>query len=473
MDRTSTWLVLIVAAALVAGVGAFVIASPSQASRIPSSELGFGTLDRSWFDERLAATAAVADRADARAAARRRAETVSRRWLTALPGARLEPASIVRGIAVAPDSAESRRRIAVLRRWSDSIPAGRWRIVVGTATAPVGSGDAWTVAAAVHVRLASAATRTRIVRVPVVLHVAEPVRESAPWRVLDVRVDAPARGLRAYTDPVVVRSGATDVVAPSVARDDAVTIAATFAGAIDEARDRIPLLARRSTTTVWLYDGPARLRAVADSDVPLRDGAHPIARVLVRGDVFVDRRAWRAASAATRTAALRHAALHVAWGDAADVLAPVVREGVAAAFAATPGEDLLDEVADMRSPSLADLLVADADGSLTSESQRRLSHVAGAWLLDEGGADALGELVRQREAGIDADHAIRRSLHATPAGVEGRVRAWAAAGGRAPRELVADDGGDADTEEIAAAPETESTDGDGMLVADDTTEETT
>ncbi|MCB0879106.1 MAG: hypothetical protein KDC46_09025 [Thermoleophilia bacterium] len=448
MQRTSAWLTLVVAAALAAGIIAFLAASPNQDARVSTTQLGFGTLDRDWFDARIHDAAAAQQRENRLQVRERTAVTVTRRWLGALPGASTRNSVIVKGVAVAGETPEAASRIAALRTWSDGILDDAWHVAGGQATS-VADSDSWTVSTELQVTLAHALRRTRTLRFPVVVQVAPPVAAGKPWRVRDVQVDSTNTSLRAWRDPVVVRSAAIDVVAATTARDDAVTVASTVAQRMRAVHALLPTLARVDTTTVWIVASAGQRRAALGSTSSGPDAAHPIAHLTTSGDLVVELGPWRSATPAEQRAALAHATFHATVLDALSSLSPILAEGAAMGFGSDPTDSELQTALTIPTDpadSIARLLVAPGDSAL-DEPARQRAHALGSWLLDVHGASTLRELVALRGTGIDMDHAIRRVLHATPAGIDATVRRWAAGG------ATASDSGD-QTDDAADTGET-------------------
>jgi hypothetical protein len=359
----------------------------------------------------------------------RAAAATAHRWLDALPES--NSSSTLQGIVLDGEQPTATGRIDALRTWADGIASPAWSVVSIDAE-PVADELGWVVDAVVHVKLAQARTRTRTLRVPIVLQVAQPISPRAAWRIRDVQVDGARRWLRAYRDPVVVRSGIADVVAPAGRRADARRVAAVIANRLPTLRDRYAALAGASSATVWMVDDTAQARAVfgPKHGVGTGDAGHPLVAVTHDGDLIVDLHRWRSVDVEVRSRALVHAVWHVATLDGDDGVPRALVEGIATAEADSSNaldQELLHTIVDPNDQDgrpIAELLVAAPESMLTDAELRR-AHAAAAWMLDEHGVARTAAMLSRIDGGLDADHAIRRELGAAPRGVEQRVKDWA------------------------------------------------
>lgn len=418
VHRYQAWVPIVVAAALAAGIVAFLAATPDQSSRVASDQLGFTHLSDDFVDAAMRA-AAEHHRASNRQAIRERvAGSGVQRWLESLAGDR---AALRRGIGSAGETPEATARVDAFVSWADGIVPAAWRIVVVDTSAVADEPGTWAVDAMVHVRLAQANTRIRALRMPAVVQVAAPVRDGGAWRIRDIRVDSPRTRIRAYRDPVVVRSGAVDVVAPAARRDDAARVAAFASRRLAILRSRYDTLPGSATAAVWMVQGTPARRAVLADRSALPDTTHPIASVTADLDLVVDLTAWKTASADARNQALAHALTHVV----AQVSVPAFLDEALAQAESGPVPDAAVEVAAAgEAGELERLLLATTTTPPTGDDAA-LAHTFGTWLLEVHGAAVAADLLGRIDGGLDVDHAIRRVLGATPGGVDARVRAWA------------------------------------------------
>lgn len=425
MLRTApAWLTVVVAAALAAGLLAYLSVTPDQGSRIQPDRLGFGTLDRAWLTARIR-DAESAHRLAHRTEVRRRvAGTTARRWLAALPGATATSGALAT-VAVAADDTESADRITELRTWADGIDRAAWTLGPVQVT-PVADSDAWVAGTIVRIRLPHARATSRVASVPLTIELAPPATARGRWQLRDAQLDAPRRGLRAWADPVLVGDDHVLAAAATIDAPIARQVAATLSRQLVVIHRRLPAsLVRARSTTAWVVDDDT-LRPALGRAGGAHDTEHPIARLAATGDVVVERAAWLAASPVQQRAALAHVAFHVATLDSLATLAPAFAEGLADAFAASPTEPELHAVAGLPAPddAIATLLLAPTTATLDPTDRAR-AHVLGAWLLATRQLDSVAELVELRAGGVDQDRSIRRSLHATPVGVGARLRGWA------------------------------------------------
>lgn len=416
---------MVVAVALAAGVVAFLAASPDQSGRVRQGELGFARLDRAWIDGALG-QAADQHRAIHRTAVRERAAgAIARRWVVATAGGeQLEGGRI----GIGAESPEAAARIEAWTTWADGIDRSAWQVrASGRATPMVDDREAWVVEVAVtvdrHVARPSASPRQPIA---VSVQVAPPVRDGGPWRIRDLQVDGPpAGGIRAFDDPVLARSGLVDVVAPTRQGIAALAVARRAGDRLAALRERYAAVPGTDRATIWMVPRRRSITAVLGPVARVGfDDPHAIVALATTGDLVVDLEAWDAASGAQRTAELDHALVHVAWLGSLARAPRALVEGIAQAEAIAPTDATLRLVAEGAAGPIARLLVAPPDAS-PDPDDLVLAHALGAWLLADVGPRRTAQLLAAIDGGAEPDRAVRRTIGATPAGVDGRVRSWA------------------------------------------------
>lgn len=355
----------------------------------------------------------------------------------------------------APSTPAQQRNITAFELWADDVARRAWTVTM-RATVPqpsVGAvRDAYLVTAFVDVAVAQATTGKRRQRIPVAVYLdgtgGLPGKAPAGWSVRDVRVGGRATYIRAYTDPLVMRGSAVDVVAPASSR-----VLAAALGAQAE-RDLPGLLLRRGasggprTTTLWMVDDAAHALSVLGDGAPAetmearRGTPHEFAWVTADGDIAFDlERALRAPPGERRAELYRELTKFV-LRDLSTVAPPVLVEGIAArevrraggaaGAAAAPG-DLAPLAAAYRrgDVSLASLLKAEPGGMLapdTSPALRRNAFLTAeatvGWIEARYGAAAFARFVTQLRDEVPLERALRNVLRIDIATLERGVAAW-------------------------------------------------
>jgi hypothetical protein len=355
---------------------------------------------------------------------------VARRWLGALAGHPATAAGVLRGTAIAPADAAGRARIAALRRWADGVDPSAWRATVSAPAALVGGDDgSWLADGSLVVTLVSAKQRTTRTRIAVVIELTAPVPGGGTWRIRDVQVDSPRTGLRAFADPTIVRRTAVDAILPASLAANAAVIADLAQRSFTSLQRQLGARASVDAIALRGWDDESQLRAalgvrrIASIDLD----APPLAAVDGDGDLIVHAPSWRGATPARRAGAIRSAMFRTLTRASLASLPRIVVEGVAMALAAPPTRDELGMVGSTEGRGIERLLLADSAVQLDGPAETARAHALGTWLLEQRSLAALDELATLYAAGIDADHAVRRVLHATPAGVAAQVSSAASA----------------------------------------------
>ncbi len=440
MRATQTWVTLVIAAALSAGMLSFLVATPDQGGRIDADELGFARLDTGDVFGAMGHAAEFHRTAHESALGARAARTATRRWLGALPGSGARKTIVPANVRLATGRDPGARRVSTFVRWADGLPARGWRVTTRDPAAVDGAERTWIAAAEVQVDVAQALTRTRrhVVPVEVRLRGSTAMLRGAPrsWVIEDVVVGAGTGWLRAYADPVVVGTGVVDIIAPAtahaVARDALATVESTL----------VPTTKRYSSSggaamiAVWMVEGRGRVRAVMQRAAPAtagEDDPHALAWADDRGDVVVDLSRFQPASASVRAAAIRHAVAHVATRhvttEAPALLAegvPLVEQHRVDGRIVVPDAqlELLDDAFSTRTSGIERLLVAASTGELTTDVERAAATATVAWLLAERGPRRVRALLESLEDGVAPATAVRRTIGLAPRGVELEVAAW-------------------------------------------------
>lgn len=434
---------LVVAAALVAGMLSFLVATPEQSGRVDPDELGFAHLDTAHVFAAMGHAAEHHRAAHSAAMGARAATTTSRSWLVGVAGSSTRTKAVPANVRVATGRDASARRIAAFVEWADELPAPHWLVTTSEPVQVVGADRTWTVAAEVQVDVAQARSRTRRQVVPVELtlrgSVAEVRGTPRSWVVEDLIAGTSPGWLRAYRDPVLVGSGVVDVIAPATARAVALEAADTATAVLAPLATRYAGRSSVATMAVWMVERPARVRIVtlraAPADVRVAvDGApHAMAWADDRGDVVVDLSRFAAASAAARSAAIRHAVAHVATRQLTERAPAILAEGIALAEERRAGRAIvisqdeivtLDQAFSAGTSGIAKLLAEPSATRLRGEPEQVAAAATIAWLLEERGARRVQDLLASIDAGMAPDTALRRTVGLAPRGVELQVAAW-------------------------------------------------
>lgn len=434
---------LVVAAALVAGMLSFLLATPDPGARVDADELGFSRLDTTHVFASLGHAAEFHRAAQAATLGARAVTTTSRGWLVGVPGSSGRRGAVPANVRVGVGDGVASRRVAAFVEWADELPANRWHVTTSTPIPVAGADRSWTVGAEIEVDVAQALTRTRRQVVPVQVQLRGSIAElrGAPrsWVVEDVVVGPSPGWLRAYRDPLVVGSGTIDVIAPASARAIAQDAAATASAVLGPLTTRYATRGGASTLAVWMVERPGRVQVVTGAAAPAevriaaKDSPHAMAWADDRGDLVVDLSRFQGASAAARGAALRHALAHFATRQVTKRAPAMLSEGIALAeerragrtIVITPGElATLDAAFTSRTSGIAELVGAPTSPKLHGELEELAAVATVAWLLDERGADRVQALLAAIDGGTAPDVALRRTVGLAPRGVERQVAAW-------------------------------------------------
>ena len=443
MRATQTWVTLVVTAALAAGMLSFLVSTPDVGGRVDADELGFALLDTDHVFGAMGHAAEQHRAAHAASVGAQAAATTSRRWIAAIPGSASRTTTIPANVQAARGDDAASRRVAAFTRWADDLPARRWRVTTSDPVPVAGVERTWMVAAEIQVSVAQAVARTRLQVVPLELQLRGSVAEQRGvprrWVVEDVIVGSSPGWLRAYRDPIVVGSEVVDAIAPVAARSVAADAAATATAVLAPVTTRYASRGRVATLAIWMVERPAQVRAVTRRAAPAEvrgaadDAPHAMAWADDRGDIVVDLSRFQQASAAVRSATIRHAVAHLATRAATERAPAILAEGIALAEQRRASRVIeftsaelaaLDAAFTARTSGIADLLVAPPATGLDGAAQQLAAAATVAWLLDERGASRTQDLLEAIRAGAAPATALRRTVGLAPRGVELQVAAW-------------------------------------------------
>lgn len=434
---------LVVTAAMAAGMLSFLAATPDQSGRLRADDVGFALLDTDHVFGAMEHAAQHHRAAHSASVGARAATLTARRWLTGIPGSGARTSTIPANVKTAVGNAAPSRRVVALVRWADDLPARRWRVTTSDPVPVVGVERTWTIAAELQVDVAQATTRTRRQVVPLELELRGSVAElrGAPrsWVVQDVIVGARPGWLRAYRDPIVVGSDVVDVIAPAAARAVAVDAAEAARASLAPVTARYATRGRVATLAIWMVERQAMARTVTGRPVPVdvrgahAGGVNALAWADDRGDIVVDLSRFQQAGGAARDAAIRHAVAHVATRNATSRAPAILAEGIALAESRRANRSIVitsDELAALdaafttRTSGIADLLEAPPASGLNGELQELAAVATVAWLLEARGVPRVQGLLDAIDGGTSPATALRRNVGLAPRGVEVRVAAW-------------------------------------------------